>query len=283
MALTSVKNLLQMASINNTAIIGLNCTDYNSIYAGITAAEETKTPIICMLYPDHARVNNYITLRGFASLVTELAEKKTVPIGLHLDHCSEIDYIEQAISDGFKSVMYDGSSLPYEENVKNTCIVKKMCEKSNIDLEAELGYVGVTAIEDELNADFYTEPDMAADFVKRTNVDCLAVAIGTAHGVYKSTPRLDIERLAAIKEAVKIPLVLHGGSGVPEKQLTESFRKGIRKLNVGTEYYQVWRDSMAKNTVDSKVDILDIVGNVQNDLKVYLHNKLKLTEIGINK
>jgi len=279
MSLKSVKEILHLADEESTAIIGLNCTDYNSIYAGIMAAEETRTPIICMLYPDHARKYNYISLSGFATLVKELADKVSIPIGLHLDHCSEIDYIEQAIQSGFKSVMYDGSSLQYEENVEKTRRVKEICEKASVDLEAELGYVGVTVVEDELNSDYFTQPEMAADFVKKTNVDFLAVAIGTAHGVYKSTPKLDLDRLSAIKEATGIPLVLHGGSGVPDDQLKESFRRGIRKLNVGTEYYQVWRDSMSTHTTNPEVSMFDIVGQVQNDLKSYLCTKLKLTEI----
>ena len=279
MALEKVSKILEVADKANAAVIGFNCIDYNMIRSCMLAAEETGKPIICMLYPVHDYEFNSISLSTFAVQVKELAKSVCAPIGLHLDHCSDLAYIELAVRSGFTSIMYDGSMLPYEENVYNTRKAVEMCKAYDVDVEAELGYVGVGSAYDPANVELYTKPELAADFVQKTKVDSLAVAIGNAHGVYKAEPRLDFERLDAINAATDIPLVLHGGSGIPDDQLECAFSRGISKFNVGTELWQVWKNALAKYAGDASVHPNEMSVKIQDTLKEYLRVKLELTKL----
>ena len=164
--------------------------------------------------------------------MSRLARDAAVPVALHLDHGSSYELAEQCAREGYTSLMIDGSKLPYEENVALTRRVVGMA--CGLPVEAELGTVG--GKEDGMEAKpQYTDPEEAADFVSRTGISSFAVAIGTAHGVYKGEPKLDLERLSAVREKVSIPLVLHGTSGVPEDQVRECIRRGICKVNYATD------------------------------------------------
>lgn len=155
-----------------------------------------------------------------------------------MDHCSNYEYILSAIREGFTSVMADGSTLPFEQNVAFTKEVVRAATVFGVDVEGELGHVGSAGNESDFcNENSYTTPEDAAAFADATGVASLAVAIGSAHGHYVKEPKLDIERLREINEATKTPLVLHGGSGIPQEQLVAAFKNGINKFNVGTEYF----------------------------------------------
>lgn len=280
MALEKVSTILKMADKANTSAIAFNCVDYNMAYSVVTVAEELKKPVIIMLYPEHCWLNNWSNPAAFAGIVKSLAEQVEVPIGLHLDHSSDYEFIMKAIKGGFTSVMIDGSMLPLDENI---AISKKVAETAHIfgvDVEAELGHVGFAAQSDQEDLDMYTKPEVAAKFCEETGVDSVAVAIGSAHGVYKETPKLDLERLEEINRATDVPLVLHGGSGIPNDQLALAFQKGINKFNVGTEFFQLYYDTLREygGKYAESGNIFDVAKYVQDKLMEYLRVKMQLSK-----
>ncbi|MEG0913647.1 MAG: class II fructose-bisphosphate aldolase [Oscillospiraceae bacterium] len=279
MSIEKVSTILKMADEANTSAIAFNCTDYNTINSVITVAEELQKPVICMLYPEHAAVKHWTTPSIFAHTVKSLAKDVKVPVGLHLDHCSDVEYIFSAMHDGFDSVMYDGSMLPVEENIKNTAAIVKVAHIFGADVEAELGKVGFASIvTDQSNTDMYTSPDVAAAFCEQSGCSSVAVAIGSAHGFYKETPKLDLERLKAIDAATEVPLVLHGGSGIPNDQLELAFKYGINKFNVGTEFFYLYYQTMKKFCADGHPDFFDLPLDVQSVLMDYLREKMQLSK-----
>lgn len=194
----------------------------------------------------------------FVETVRDVAKNVKVPVGIHLDHCSDFDYIVAAMRCGFDSIMYDGSMLPVEENIKNTAEIVKVAKAFGADVEAELGRVGfASTVADQNDTDKYTKPEVAAAFCEQSGCSSVAVAIGSAHGFYKETPKLDIERLKKINAATDVPLVLHGGSGIPNDQLEVAFREGINKFNVGTEFFYLYYQTM-KNSVKRVILISSI-------------------------
>ena len=276
MALVRVSEILKMADAANTSVIAFNSSDFNMIHSVFTVAEELRKPALVMLDPRHANLWGWGTPEIYAKMCIEEAGKVQVPVSFHLDHCMDFDFIMRAIKAGFPSVMYDGSMLSYEENVKNTAEVARVAHAMGVDVEAELGHVGFAANEvDQDDLDLYTKVDVAARFCEESHCDSVAVAIGTAHGFYKKTPKLDLQRLQEINAAVDTPLVLHGGSGVPDDQLVKAFTMGINKFNVGTEYFYLYFQTV-KEYCQTHEDIFDIQMLVQERLQDYLRQKLQL-------
>lgn len=276
MTLVKSSTILKMADEANTSAIAFNCFDYSTVKSVIEVAEELQKPVIVMLYPDHCRVHNWTTPVIFAAMVRTEAEKVKVPVAIHLDHCSEFDYIIQAIQAGFTSVMYDGSMLPLEENIANTREITKIAHAMGAEVEAELGRVGfASTVTDQSDTDLYTKPEIAAAFCEQTQCDCVAVAIGSAHGFYTETPKLDLERLKEINAATNVPLALHGGSGIPDDQLEVAFRLGVNKFNVGTEFLYNYYQTVKK--FDEK-EIHGMQNAVQANLKSYLRVKMQLSK-----
>lgn len=235
MSLERVKDILSEADRHQAAVLAFDAVDYVTVTAVVEGAEQADRPVIVMLYPEMA---GYCTLEGFAALVKEAASRVHVPVGLHLDHCSNFEFIVHAMQKGFSSVMADGSVLPLEENIRFTSEVVRIARIFSVDVEGELGHVGRgVRTEDYTKEDTYTSPEEAKIFTEATEVDSLAVAFGSAHGVYIREPRLDIGRLTEIDKAVHTPLVLHGGSGIPEAQVKEALKSGINKMNIGTELF----------------------------------------------
>ncbi len=277
MSLERVSDILKMADRAKTSAIAFNCSDYNNIYAAITVAEELHKPVIIMLYPEHAQKNNWCNPKSFAETVKSIARNVQVPVGLHLDHCTDPAYILEAIRDGFSSVMYDGSMLPVEENIVRTRAVADQAHRIGAEVEAELGRVGFAAtITDQSDEDMYTRPEVAAAFCEQSHCDSVAVAIGSAHGFYKETPKLDLQRLREINAATDVPLVLHGGSGIPDDQLAVAFREGINKFNVGTEYFWLYGQTLKKYYADPEPDFFRTPEVVQAALIDYLRQKMQL-------
>lgn len=277
MALEKVSNILQEAEKRNTSAIAFDAFDYQTIYSCIMGAEAVKKPVILMLYPT---MDSLITPRIFAETVKDLAKKVSVPVGLHLDHCSNYEYILSAIREGFTSVMADGSTLPFEQNVAFTKEVVRAATVFGVDVEGELGHVGSAGNESDFcNENSYTTPEDAAAFADATGVASLAVAIGRAHGHYVKEPKLDIERLREINEATKTPLVLHGGSGIPQEQLVAAFKNGINKFNVGTEYFilnaKLQKDFFGSEEADKSP--FGVVPFVRKNLQSYIEKKLELS------
>lgn len=276
MAYVKVSEVLHMAVEANTSVIAFNCVDYNTIKSVITVADELNKPVICMLYPEHVIKYNWINLEGFVTIAKTEAEKVKVPVAVHLDHCSDFDFILKAIKAGFNSVMYDGSLLPLEENIRNTREITRIAHALGAEVEAELGHVGfASTVTDQSDVDKYTKPEVAALFCEETKCDSIAVAIGSAHGFYKETPKLDLVRLEEINKATDVPLVLHGGSGIPDDQLEIAFTKGINKFNVGTEFLWLYYQTV-KNY--GGPDLFDLPNVVQKSLMDYLREKMKLSK-----
>ncbi len=279
MALAKVSEILKMADRGNTSIIAFNSSDFNMIHSVFTVAEELNKPALVMLDPRHAALWGWGTPEIYAHMAIEEAKKVKVPVSFHLDHCMDFDFIMRAIKAGFPSVMYDGSMLSYAENVKNTSEVARVAHAMGVDVEAELGHVGFAADKDEDDNDLYTKVEVAARFCEESKCDSLAIAIGTAHGFYKKTPKLDLQRLKDINAATDTPLVLHGGSGVPDDQLVQAFTMGINKFNVGTEYFHLYYQTVKEYVAAGNEAIFDMQMLVQERLQAYLREKMQLCRL----
>ena len=209
-----------------------------------------------------------------------MAEHHAVPIVLHLDHANELATIRKATDFGFTSVMIDGSQLPFEENVQLTKAAVEIARPHGVSVEAELGHVGGMDLDDKECAEsVLTEPDQVTRFVEQTCVDALAVSIGTAHGVYRSEPQLNIERLEQLDAASPVPLVLHGGSGTPDEQIREAVRNGICKLNIYTdERVAMYRGLKKAATGQERIDPLpaQMFGPIREELAGVVAEKIEL-------
>ena len=232
MALVTTKELLLDAQKNGYAVGAFNVENMEMVQAVVAAAEELKSPVIMQTTPSTLK---YAGSDMYYANVAAAAKKASVPVVMHLDHGSSFELAIQAFRAGYTSIMIDGSHSVFEENIAITKSVVDACHAGQVPVEAELGKVG--GKEDDLDGGNggYTVPSEAAEFVERTGVDSLAVAIGTAHGVYKGIPKLDVDRLSQIREVVSIPLVLHGTSGVPDDAVRECIRRGICKVNYATD------------------------------------------------
>lgn len=233
MPLVTTKEMLLNAQKGNYAVGAFNVENMEMVMAVMEAAEELKSPVIMQTTPSTVK---YAGLDFFLANVKAAAERTSVPVAMHLDHGSSFELAMQAYRAGYTSIMIDGSHESFEENIAVSKAVADACAPSGIPVEAELGKVG--GKEDDLDGgddNPYTDPQQAAEFVKRTGVSSLAVAIGTAHGVYKGEPKLDLERLSEIRKVIEIPLVLHGTSGVPDETVTECVSRGICKVNYATD------------------------------------------------
>lgn len=233
--LVNFQDILNDAYRKKYAVGSFNGYNYETFKGIIDAGCETKTPIILAF---GAKYLKNMSLETAYSLAKSLAESAEIPICLHLDHCSDMDTVFRAIRIGFGSVMYDGSALPFDENVNNTKLVCEIAHAAGVSVEAELGSLAAGERSHEGSAsdvEVYTDPALAKEFVERTNVDALAISVGTVHGLYKAKPNIRFDILDKINDLLAIPLVLHGGSGVPEKDILQSIAKGIAKINVNTE------------------------------------------------
>ena len=225
--------MLLNAQKGNYAVGAFNVENMEMVMAVMEAAEELKSPVIMQTTPSTVK---YAGLDFFLANVKGAAERASVPVAMHLDHGSSFELAMQAYRTGYTSIMIDGSHESFEGNIAVSKAVADACAPSGIPVEAELGKVG--GKEDDLDGgddNPYTDPNQAVEFVKRTGVNSLAVAIGTAHGVYKGEPKLDLDRLSEIRKVVDIPLVLHGTSGVPDETVTECVNRGICKVNYATD------------------------------------------------
>ncbi len=238
---TSEKMLLD-AQKGGYAVGAFNVENMEMVMAVIAAAEELRAPLMLQTTPSTIK---YAGLDMYLANVKAAAERASVPVCLHLDHGDSFDLAMRALRTGYTSIMIDGSHNVFEENIVVTKAVADACRPSGIPVEAELGKVG--GKEDDLDGgegNGYTDPLEAKEFVERTGVTSLAVAIGTAHGVYKGVPKLDLDRLAEIRKVVDIPLVLHGASGLSEEAVVESIKRGICKVNFATELRIAYTDGV---------------------------------------
>ena len=242
--LVSMKAILDDANKNYYGVMAMNSINIEMARGAIMAAQEEHSPVIIQFGP--GQMKNHAHMEEMIPIVKELAARVHVPVALNLDHGSDFYVITDCINAGFTNVMFDGSSLPYEENVKRSAVISALAHGVGCSVEGELGHVGQAIDSDDTDTDLYTNPDQAMDFVTRTDVDALAVAIGTAHGAYPmgKFPRLDFKRLQQLKETLKMPLVLHGGSGSGEENLRKAVAGGINKINVATDAFEAAKHGM---------------------------------------
>lgn len=242
-------NLLQSAQIGNYAVPAFNIHNLETVKAVLETAEELQSPVLLAATPGTIKYMGKEFLMGLA----EAARKKySIPFEVHLDHHENIDDIKKLVDLGVRSVMIDASHHPFEENIRIVKEVVDYARKHGAVVEAELGRL--SGIEDDMSVDekdaIYTNPAEAREFVQRTGIDSLAVAIGTAHGLYKGEPKLDLDRLREIRKVVDIPLVLHGASGLSTELVQETIRMGICKVNIGTELKNAFVSGLKEHFID---------------------------------
>jgi len=247
MSLVTSKEMLINAQKGGYAVGAFNVENMEMVQAVIAAAEELKAPVMLQTTPSTVK---YASVEMFAAMVAAQAKKASVPVCLHLDHGSSYDLAVQCIENGYTSVMIDGSKEDFEGNVAVSKKVVEVAKEKGIPVEAELGKVGGKEDDHEAEADTNTDPAEAKEFVERTGIDSLAVAIGTAHGFYVGTPVLDKERLSEIRQVVDVPLVLHGASGLTDEDVMDCVGRGICKVNFATELRKAYTDAIKKLLVD---------------------------------
>lgn len=232
--LVNMKEMLETAKAKQYGIGFFNAVNVEMARAVIETAEEMNSPVIVgtaeILLP-------MMELKNVADYLIPMAKRASVPVCVHYDHGLTYDRCMEALDLGFTSIMYDCSTLPYDENVKKVSEMVRTCHGKNVTVEGELGHVGDNAGEGKLQRpeDYYTDPDQAADYTASTGVDALAVAVGNAHGDYSFPPKLDFDRIKTISDRTGIPLVLHGGSGLSDDDFRIAVKKGICKINIFTD------------------------------------------------
>ncbi|MBC1389551.1 ketose-bisphosphate aldolase [Listeria welshimeri] len=234
--LVNMKQLLEVAKENKFAVGAFNVADSNFLRVVVEEAEKNNAPAIIAVHPTELD----FTKDDFFQYVLARIKNSPVPFVLHLDHGDNMGDVMRAVRCGFSSVMIDGSLLPFEENIRVTKEVVEVCHKLGVSVEGELGTIGKTgnSIEGGVSEIIYTKPEEAEEYISRTGVDTLAVAIGTAHGIYPKDkePKLRLDILKEIKELVNIPLVLHGGSANPDAEIAAAVEIGIQKVNISSDY-----------------------------------------------
>lgn len=253
--LVTSKELFQKAQQNHFAIPAPNFIDLESLHWHVETAEKLNLPLILALAEAHIGEN--ITLEDAALVGKKYAEKSKVPVVLHLDHGTTPEVIKKAIDLGFSSVMVDASQYPFEENVKRTKEIVEYAHKKGVVVEAEIGYVGANEnFEGHEGKDSrYTTVEEAKKFTEQTNVDSLAISIGTAHGIYKGVPKINFERLKEIRAEIQTPLVLHGGSSSGDDNLNRCATEGITKINIFSDLLVAAKKEIDRNPLDTYLEV----------------------------
>ncbi|MDY2889768.1 MAG: class II fructose-bisphosphate aldolase [Candidatus Caccosoma sp.] len=265
--LVNLNYVLDYAKANDVAIGSFNTPNLENMIAVISAAESLNVPVIIM----HAQCHEeYAPLDIVGPIMLLMAKNAKVPVCVHLDHCEDLTYLKRAIDLGFTSVMIDASSKPYDENVYLTKEAVKLAHAKNVSVEAEIGILGGREAGDSKplsKEEMYTDPLLAKRFVEDTKIDALACSFGTAHGIYKVKPELDFERISKISELCKLPLVMHGGSGVSHEDYKKAIKRGVRKIN----YYSY----MAKEGVMAAREIVNTDITFYHEIASYATLKMK--------
>jgi len=277
MSFVTLKEVLEEAEKGGYAVGAFNANNLEIVQAIIRAAEAEHSPVI--LQASQGAIG-YAGLDYIVAMVRVAAEKAKVPVVLHLDHGKDFAEVMRCIRSGFSSVMVDGSALPLEGNIELTNRVVDVARAVGVSVEAELGRIGGT--EDNVSVSereaAMTDPQEALRFVQDTEVDALAVAIGTAHGQYKGKPELDFERLKEIRELVNVPIVLHGSSGVPDEDIRKAIQLGVRKVNIDTNLREAFVYKMREVLAEKpkEIDPRKILGPARDALQEVVQQKIRL-------
>lgn len=268
--LVKFKDILEMAAKKNFAVPAFNSYNLETTIGIIQAAEQTSAPIIIQSY---SRLFEYGTAFYLAPSIVHAAQEASVPVCFHLDHGASETAVLRGLRYGCTGIMFDKSSLPFEENVAQTKRVVDICAAVDVCVEGELGHIGLA--KDATDEFTYTEVEDAAKFVEQTGVISLAVQVGVAHGRYKKAPKLNISRIREINDAIPACVVLHGGSGIPDEQIKAAIEVGIRKVNFGTDVCYSLLDTIfqtSRDIVPVDVFMRDAIGAVKD----FAISKIKL-------
>lgn len=277
MTLVNLAAIMKRSQAGGWAVGAFNCNNLEIVQAIIRAAEAEAAPVVVQASQGAIK---YAELNYIAVLALEAARSARVPVAVHLDHGTSLAQVVRCVRAGFSSVMIDGSHLSLAENVELTRRVVELARPVDVSVEAELGRIGGT--EDDIVVDdrdaFFTDPDEAVYFVESTGVDALAVAIGTAHGQYRGTPRLDFERLERIRELVRTPLVLHGSSGVPAEAIREAIARGVCKVNIDTDIRQTFTGKIREVLADApdEIDPRKVLGPARETAVEVIRERIRL-------
>ena len=270
--IVSLSDILKTAEAEQIAVGAFNTPNLESLFAIIKGAEELNKPVIIM----HAQVHEEMglcKLFDMAPLMVFMADRASVPVCVHLDHGTDLGYLNRALELGFSSVMYDGSELTLEQNLANTAIAVIMAGRYGASVEAEIGSMGAREAGEGGGESIYTDPQTAKTFVEKTGVDALACAFGTAHGIYLETPKLDFERLEKIHELIDVPIVMHGGSGVSREDYLKVIERGVRKINYYT--YMAKAGGTAVQNLPDKTFFHDIAVCAEKAMREDVKNAIK--------
>ena len=272
--LVNLNEILPEAQDNSYAVGAFNVYSMETVEIVYEAALEQKMPVIIAF---GEKYSSSADLYLIAEMVKELTKRNILPVGLHLDHCASKDLIIKAIQAGFTSVMYDGSDLSFEENLKNTAEIVEIAHAADVTVEAELGYIPMEDTGEGIHKEQLTKVDEAKKFVEETKCDALAVAVGTIHGNYSGEPKIYHERLINIAEEVDVPLVLHGGSGNTEKDLKKAISEGVSKINVNTAISNAAVKTL-REMIDENKDyhFSDYLSEVQEPMKKVVKSHMKM-------
>ena len=276
--LVTMNDVLKSARSGHYAVGLFNAVSLEMAQGIIAAAEETNSPVIFgtaeVLLP-------YNGLEDLAMILIPMAKRAKVPVVVHLDHGLKKETCLKALELGFSSIMYDCSTDSYEENCRKVKEMADIAHSYGASIEGELGHVGqaegaATAEQVDYAAQFYTKPEEAKDFVEKTGVDALAIAVGTAHGAYKLPPKLDFARIRQIASAIDTPLVLHGGSGLSDEDFKKAIAAGISKVNIFTDLNVAAVDAVFRDFTDRNKGIIELLPSVRNSVKQSVTEKMEL-------
>ena len=275
--LVTGKEILDHAHKNGYAVGAFNVVNMEMLQAVVNAAEEEKSPVFVQTTEGAL---SYAGIGYLSAMIRYAAEQVKVPVAFHLDHGGSFEVAMKCIRNGWTSVMIDGSHHPLEGNIEVTRRVVDVAHACGVSVEAELGRLG--GVEDNISVDekdaMYTDPEEAKKFVAETDVDYLAIAIGTAHGKYKGIPKLDFDRLATIKNDLKMPIVLHGASGVDEESIKKAIALGVNKINIDTELRCAYTDKN-REIFAQQPDLFDLrkyIGPARENVKAKVIEKIRL-------
>jgi len=277
LSLISLKEALDEADKHGYAVGAFNVSNMETVKAVIESAEAENSPVIIQATPGAVQ---YAGLSFVTSMVKAAVKNTSVPVAFHLDHGTDFELIVRCIVKGFSSIMFDGSKLPLEENISATARIVEFAKAAGVSTEGELGKIKGT--EDEVSVqegeDLHTDPEEARYFLQETEVDALAVAVGTAHGFYKEEPEIDFSRLQAIRDSCSVPLVMHGASGVPDEDIVRGIELGIRKINIDTEIRQAFIKSISRYIEENpgNLDPRKMMRPAMEEMKKVIREKIRL-------
>ncbi|MBD1261426.1 class II fructose-bisphosphate aldolase [Maribacter polysiphoniae] len=269
--------LQQKLLLNKTegkALLATNFYNFETLSAVLMAAKETDSELILQLSESSIK---YIGLRVAKALATSAREQYGVTAWLHLDHGQNVELVKQCIDIGFDSVMIDASEKPFDENIRITSEIVKYAESFDINVEAELGYISKLGQDQKM---IYTQPEEAKQFVESTGINALAIAVGSAHGFYKNTPKLQLDLIKEINAVTDAALVLHGSSGIPDDQLQAAVKNGITKINLATEIKNIFMKTLqAELKATDNIDLREVFPKATEQAKNLVANKLNVINI----